>query len=58
MNQQQQSNIFRLSAILYANDNYTISPMQLHRKVIEDALYQLNDNNGVTIAGLANYIGE
>ena len=58
MNQQQQSNIFRLSAILYANDNYTISPMQLHRKVIEDALYQLNDNNGVTVAGLANYIGE
>lgn len=58
MNQQQQSNIFRLSAILYANDNYTISPMQLHRKVMEDALYQLNDNNGVTVAGLANYIGE
>lgn len=58
MDQQQQANIFRLSAILYANDNYTISPVQLHRKVIEDALYQLNDSNGVTVAGLANYIEE
>jgi len=58
MDQQQQANIFRLSAILYANDNYTISPVQLHRKVIEDALYQLNDSNGMTVIGLANYIGE
>ena len=58
MDQQQQANIFRLSAILYANDNYTISPVQLHRKVIEDALYQLTDCSGITVAGLANYIGE
>ena len=58
MNQQQQANIFRLSAILYANDNYTISPVQLHRKVIEDALYQLSDSKGVTIEGLANYISD
>ncbi len=58
MNQQQQANIFRLSAILYANDNYTISPVQLHRKVIEDALYQLSDSNGVTIEGLANFISD
>lgn len=58
MNQHQQANIFRLSAILYANDNYTISPVQLHRKVIEDALYQLNDSNGLTVVGLANYVSE
>lgn len=58
MNQQQQANIFRLSAILYANDNYTISPVQLHRKVIEDALYQLSDSKGVTIEGLANFISD
>jgi len=57
MNQQQQANIFRLSAILFANDNYTISPVQLHRKVVEDALYQLNDSNGITVEGLAHYIG-
>ena len=56
MDQQQQANIFRLSSILFANDNYTISPVQLHRKVIEDALYQLNDPNGITVEGLASYI--
>lgn len=58
MNQQQQANIFRLSAILFANDNYTISPVQLHRKVVEDALYQLNDPNGISIEGLALYINQ
>ncbi len=58
MDQQQQANIFRLSAILFANDNYTISPVQLHRKVVEDALYQLNEPNGITIEGLADYIGK
>lgn len=58
MNQQQQSNIFRLSAILFANDNYTISPVQLHRKVVEDALYQLNNSNGITVEGLAHYISK
>ena len=58
MDQQQQASIFRLSAILFANDNYTISPVQLHRKVVEDALYQLNEPNGITIEGLADYIGK
>lgn len=58
MDKQQKANIFRLSAILFANDNYTISPVQLHRKVVEDALYQLNDNNGVSVEGLADYIGK
>lgn len=37
MNQQQ--NIFRVSAILYSNNNYIISPKQIYRKIIEDALF-------------------
>lgn len=53
---EQQANVFRLSAIIYANNNYQISPLQLHKKIIEDALYQLNSATGVTRDFLADYI--
>lgn len=56
MDLQQQANVFRLSATLFANNNYQISPVQLHKKVIEDALYVLNDEDGVTLGALADYI--
>lgn len=51
------ANIFRLSAILYASNNYQISPVQLHKKIIEDALYTNNSTNGISIESLAQYIG-
>lgn len=56
MDSQQQANVFRLSATLFANNNYQISLVQLHRKVIEDALYVLNVEDGITIGALTDYI--
>ena len=45
-----------MSATLFANNNYQISPVQLHRKVIEDALFVMNNEDGVTLGVLADYI--
>ena len=56
MDAQQQANVFRMSATLFANNNYQISPVQLHRKVIEDALFVMNNEDGVTLGVLADYI--
>ena len=56
MELQQQANVFRMSATLFANNNYQISPVQLHRKVVEDALFVLNNDDGITLGALADYI--
>ena len=56
MDAQQQANVFRMSATLFANNNYQISPVQLHRKVVEDALFVMNNDEGVTLGALADYI--
>lgn len=56
MDAQQQANVFRLSATLYANNNYQISPLQLHRRIVEDALFIMNNEEGVTIGTLSDYI--
>lgn len=56
MDIQQQANVFRMSATLFANNNYQISPVQLHRVVVEDALFVLNNNEGITLGALADYI--
>ena len=56
MDTQQQANVFRMSATLFANNNYQISPVQLHRRVVEDALFVMNDDRGVTVGALADYI--
>lgn len=53
---EQQANVFRLSAIIYANNNYQISPLLLHKKIVEDALYQLHGATGITRDFLADYI--
>ena len=50
------SNVFRLSAVIYANKNYNISPVTMHREVIEDALFQLDNKDGVTLDYLSNFI--
>lgn len=54
MNQQ---NVFRVAAVIYAGNNYEVSPRQIHRKVIQDALYNLS-GNFVSIGSLAEYINE
>lgn len=56
MELQQQANVFRMSATLFANNNYQISPVQLHKKVVEDALFVLNKDEGVTLSALAVFI--
>ena len=45
-----------MSATLFANNNYQISPVQLHKKVVEDALFVLNKDEGVTLSALAVFI--
>ena len=54
MNQQ---NIFRVAAVIYAGNNYEVSPRQIHRKVIQDALYNLS-GSFVSIGSLGEYINE
>lgn len=56
MDTQQKQNIFRLSATIYANNNYEISTIQLHKRVIEDALLQIDNSDGVSLDYLADYI--
>ena len=45
-----------MSATLFANNNYQISPVQLHKKVVEDALFFINKDEGVTLGALADHI--
>lgn len=56
MDAQQQANVFRMSATLFANNNYQISPVQLHRRIVEDALFVMNDEEGATVGALSDYI--
>ena len=49
-------NVFRVAAVIYAGNNYdVVSPRQIHRKVIQDALYKLS-GKFVSIGTLAEYI--
>ena len=50
-----QQNVFRVAAVIYAGNNYDVSPRQIHRKVIQDALYKLS-GKFVSIGTLAEYI--
>lgn len=50
--------IFRLSTILYAEENYKISPMQIQKKLIENALLDLNKDDYVNILELSQYIND
>lgn len=47
--------IFRLAAILYADNNYEVSPKTLHRKVIE-SIFIDNSNNFIGIHSLIDNI--
>ncbi|HBF95496.1 MAG TPA: hypothetical protein DDW66_04290 [Porphyromonadaceae bacterium] len=40
MNEERQHQLFRLSAVLYADNNYEVVPKTIHRKVIESALLE------------------
>lgn len=55
MNTNPTNELFRLSAILYADNNYEVSPKTTHRKIIESALIE-NGNQFITIPNLCIYI--
>lgn len=55
MNTNPTNELFRLSAILYADNNYEVSPQTTHRKIIESALFE-NGNKFISIPDLCNYI--
>lgn len=40
MNEERQHQLFRLSAVLYADNNYEVAPKTIHRKIIESALLE------------------
>lgn len=50
--------IFRLSTVLYVEDNYNISPMQIQKKLIENALLDLNKDEYVNTLELSQYIND
>ena len=49
--------LFRLAAILYADNNYEVSTQTIHKKVIESAL-SANGNQFVSIPSLCAKISE
>lgn len=55
MNTLQQKNLYRLSAVLYAKTNDKISTKQIHRKIIEDALFCKGDSV-ISVSALISYI--
>ena len=52
------SDIFRLSTVLYAEDNYNISPVQIQKKLIENALLDINREDYVNTLELSQYIND
>lgn len=52
------SDIFRLSTVLYAEDNYNISPVQIQKKLIENALLDINRDDYVNTLELSQYIND
>lgn len=52
---EQKTELFRISANIYANNNYEISPKQIHKKIIENALLLMGDE-GFTIGEIQHYI--
>lgn len=52
------SDIFRLSTVLYAEDNYNISPVQIQKKLIENALLDINKDDYVNTLELSQYIND
>lgn len=40
MNPESQNQLFRLAAVLYADNNYEVAPKTIHRKVIESVLLE------------------
>lgn len=50
-----ETDIFRLAAVLYADNNYEVKPKTIHRKIIESVFID-NDNNILSIYNLIDEI--
>lgn len=57
MNQELPKNLFRLATVLYADNNYEVSPKKIHKKVVESALLS-NGNKSINIHKLIDIIFE
>ncbi|MBD5392640.1 hypothetical protein HDR65_03785 [bacterium] len=56
MNNTEERNLFRLAAVLYADDNYNISNTQLHRKILENALFEMKAQDWVDVSIVGEFI--
>lgn len=57
MTLEHKNQLFRLATVLYADNNYEVTPKTIHRKIIESSLLD-NDNKQMTIHEIIDYIGE
>ncbi len=53
----QQKEVFRLAAVLYAENNYEVTPRTIHRKIIESVFLD-NSNNQISVHDIINTIEE
>lgn len=56
MSNNEERNLFRLAAVLYADDNFNISNTQLHKKILENALFELKAQDWVDISVVGEFI--
>lgn len=56
MSNTEERNLFRLAAVLYADDNYNISNTQLHRKILENALFEMKAQDWVDVSLVGEFI--
>lgn len=57
MTTEYKNQLFRLAAVLYADNNYEVAPKTIHRKIIESGLLS-NDNKQLSIHQIIDYIHE
>jgi hypothetical protein len=55
MNQENNNQLFRLAAVLYADNNYEVSPKTIHRKIIESSLLDCQSKE-MSIHQIIDYI--
>lgn len=55
MKEKNNNQLFRLAAVLYADNNYEVTPKTIHRKIIESALLDC-DNNQMSIHQIIDFI--
>ena len=57
MTVESKNQLFRLAAVLYADNNYEVAPKTIIRKVIESALLS-NGNKAINIHSLIDFVHE